>query len=73
VDPRADLDYGEDILYHTGTLNSDPSFVQPLASRYTDRDIPAFFSGRRGIKFLCLDRVMQLLPLQEADVLGLAS
>jgi hypothetical protein len=36
VDPRASLDDVEKILEPTGPWNSDPSVVQPVASRYTD-------------------------------------
>jgi hypothetical protein len=36
VGPRVGLDDLEKILDPTGTRNSDPSVVQPVASRYTD-------------------------------------
>jgi hypothetical protein len=36
VGPRAGLDNTEKILDPTGTQNSDPSVVQPVASHYTN-------------------------------------
>jgi hypothetical protein len=36
VGPKTGLDDVEKILDPTGTRNSDPSVVQPVASRYTD-------------------------------------
>jgi hypothetical protein len=38
---RVSLDAVEKILDPTGTQNSDPSVVQPVASRYTHCAIPA--------------------------------
>jgi hypothetical protein len=39
--PRDDLDAAEKILDSFGARKSDPSVVQPLASRYSDYAIPA--------------------------------
>jgi hypothetical protein len=41
VDPRVGLDDVEKILDPTGTGNTDPSVVQPVASHYSDCAIPA--------------------------------
>jgi hypothetical protein len=38
---RSERQEGVKILDPTGTRNSDPSVVQPVASRYTDCAIPA--------------------------------
>jgi hypothetical protein len=50
VGPRAGLDDVEKIFDRTGTRNSDPSVVQPVASRYIDYVIPA--ADDSGIVYL---------------------